>query len=79
MVLDELSTRIDQARSSNGILVAVQQAQQKTKQQPKGASRGGGAKKGAAKPTRSRSKAKASQCKINPDIREGFELNCFSG
>jgi len=28
--------RIDQARSSNGILVAVQQAQQKTKQQPKG-------------------------------------------
>jgi hypothetical protein len=36
VVLDELSTRIDQARSSNGILVAVQQAQQKTKQQPKG-------------------------------------------
>lgn len=36
VVLDELSTRIEQARSSSGILVAVQQAQQKTKQQPKG-------------------------------------------
>jgi hypothetical protein len=36
VVIDELSTRIDQARSSNGILVAVQQAQQKIKQQPKG-------------------------------------------
>lgn len=79
MVLDELSTRIDQARSSNGILVAVQQAQQKTKQHPKGASRGGGAKKSAAKPTRRRSKAKASQCKINEkNLRKGFELNYFS-
>ncbi|CAF1328694.1 unnamed protein product, partial [Adineta ricciae] len=36
VVLDELSTRIDQARSSSGILVAVQQAQQKTKQPLKG-------------------------------------------
>ncbi|CAF4740358.1 unnamed protein product, partial [Rotaria socialis] len=35
VVLDELSTRIEQARSSNGILIAVQQAQQKIKQQPK--------------------------------------------
>lgn len=39
VVIDELSTRIEQARSSSGILVAVQQAQQKTKQQPKGKNR----------------------------------------
>lgn len=77
MVLDELSTRIDQARSSNGILVAVQQAQQKTKQHPKGASRSG-AKKGAAKATRNRSKAKASQCKIDlTDIHREFQLFLF--
>ncbi|CAF4163706.1 unnamed protein product, partial [Rotaria sordida] len=36
VVFDELSTRIEHARSSNGILSAIQQAQQKTKQQPKG-------------------------------------------
>ncbi|CAF1553760.1 unnamed protein product, partial [Rotaria sordida] len=36
VVIDELSTLIERARSSNGILTAVQQAQQKTKQQPKG-------------------------------------------
>ncbi|CAF4359903.1 unnamed protein product, partial [Rotaria sordida] len=35
VVIDELSTLIERARSSNGILTAVQQAQQKTKQQPK--------------------------------------------
>ncbi|CAF0895400.1 unnamed protein product [Rotaria sordida] len=64
VVLDELSTRIDQARSSNGILIAVQQAQQKTKQQPK-AARAGGAKKG--KQTTSRSKAKAAQSDDDDD------------
>ncbi|CAF0813553.1 unnamed protein product [Adineta steineri] len=57
VVLDELSIRIDQARSSSGILVAVQQAQQKTKQQPK-IPRAGGAKKGKqAAPSRSKTKA----------------------
>jgi hypothetical protein len=79
--LDELSTRIDQARSSSGILVAVQQAQQKTKQQPKGnfvmhfflvtddptdlVARGGVAAK-KGKPATSRSRAKAAQCKFFP-------------
>ncbi|CAF0761874.1 unnamed protein product [Rotaria sp. Silwood1] len=64
VVLDELSIRIDQARSSNGILIAVQQAQQKTKQQPKN-TRAGGAKKG--KQTTSRSKAKAAQSDDDDD------------
>jgi len=64
VVIDELSIRIDQARSSNGILVAVQQAQQKTKQQPK-IPRVGGAKKG--KPANNRRKAKVSQSEEEDD------------
>ncbi|CAF4224846.1 unnamed protein product [Rotaria sp. Silwood2] len=64
VLIDELSTLIERARSSNGILTAVQQAQQKTKQQPK-AARAGGAKKG--KQTTSRSKAKAKQSDDNDD------------
>lgn len=80
MVLDELSTRIDQARSSSGILVAVQQAQQKTKQQPKGnfvmlilmdaddpsnlGARGGAGAKKGKQAT-SRSRAKVAQCKFS--------------
>ncbi|CAF1343153.1 unnamed protein product [Rotaria sordida] len=65
VVFDELSTRIEHARSSNGILIAVQQAQQKTKQQSKVA-RASGAKKG--KQTKSRSKAKAKQS--DDDLKE---------
>ncbi|CAF1278438.1 unnamed protein product [Adineta steineri] len=65
VVLDELSIRIDQARSSSGILVAVQQAQQKTKQQPK-IPRAGGAKKGK-QTAPSRSKTKAAQSDDDDD------------
>ncbi|CAF0930567.1 unnamed protein product, partial [Rotaria sordida] len=64
VVFGALSTRINKKRSPNGILSAVQQAQQKTKQQPK-AARAGGAKKG--KQTTSRSKAKAKQSDDNDD------------
>ncbi|CAF4028298.1 unnamed protein product, partial [Rotaria sordida] len=64
VVFDKLSTGIERARSSNGILIAVQQAQQKTKQQPKVA-RASGAKKG--KQTKSRSKAKAKQSDDDDD------------
>ncbi|CAM4768442.1 unnamed protein product [Rotaria magnacalcarata] len=71
VVLDELSTRIEQARSSNGILIAVQQAQQKTKQQPK-AARGGGAKKGKQAP--SRSKAKVAQSDADDDDDDDDDL-----
>ncbi|CAF3984437.1 unnamed protein product, partial [Rotaria sordida] len=64
VLIGELSTRINKERSPNRILSAVQQAQQKTKQQPK-AARAGGAKKG--KQTTSRSKAKAKQSDDNDD------------
>ncbi|CAF1074292.1 unnamed protein product, partial [Rotaria sordida] len=64
VLIGELSTRINKERSPNRILSAVQQAQQKTKQQPK-AARAGGAKKG--KQTTSHSKAKAKQSDDNDD------------
>lgn len=67
VVLDELANRIEQARSSSGILMAVQQAQQKVKQQPKVPK----TKKGKA--TNSRSKAKASQSDDDDDDDESKE------